>query len=148
MAKVAAEMGVELYVMDDGWFGTRTDDRAGFGDWWPDRDRFPRRLGPLTAEVHRLGMRFALWVEPEMVNPDSELYRRHPDWVLHVAHRRRTEIRHQLVLNVARTDVARWAHSWLDRLLTEHGVDNLKWDMNRPSPRPAGPTPPIRNGLR
>jgi alpha-galactosidase len=82
--------------------------------------------------VHRLGMRFGLWVEPEMVNPDSDLYRAHPDWVLHQPHRRRTEIRNQLVLNFARPDVADWAYDWLHRLLTEHEVDFLKWDMNRP----------------
>ncbi|HET6530706.1 MAG TPA: alpha-galactosidase [Actinoplanes sp.] len=132
MAEAAAELGVELYVMDDGWFSTRTDDRSGLGDWWPAPDRFPGGLGPLIAEVHRLGMRFGLWVEPEMVNPDSVLYHRHPDWVLHMPHRQRTEIRHQLVLNFARPDVARWAHAWLDRLLTDHEIDHLKWDMNRP----------------
>jgi alpha-galactosidase len=132
MAGLAAGLGVELYVMDDGWFRGRTDDRAGLGDWWPDPARFPRGLGPLIADVHRLGMDFGLWVEPEMVNPDSDLYRRHPDWVLHMPHRGRTEIRHQLVLNFARPDVARWAHAWLDRLLTENEIDFLKWDSNRP----------------
>jgi alpha-galactosidase len=76
-------------------------------------------------------MAFGLWVEPEMVNPDSELHRQHPDWVLHFEHRRRTELRNQLVLNLARPDVAEWAHGWLDRLVAEHGVDFLKWDMNR-----------------
>ena len=132
LAGLAAELGVELYVMDDGWFRGRSDDRAGLGDWSPDPVRFPRGLGPLIAEVHRLGMRFGLWVEPEMVNPDSELYRRHPDWVLHMPNRTRTEIRHQLVLNFARPEVADWAHAWLDRLLTEHPIDFLKWDSNRP----------------
>lgn len=131
MARLAAGLGVELYVMDDGWFSTRTDDRAGLGDWWPDPDRFPGGLGPLIAEVHRLGMRFGLWVEPEMVNPHSRLYRQHPDWVLHMAHRGRTEIRNQLVLNFARPDVAAWAYAWLSRLLAENEIDFLKWDSNR-----------------
>ncbi|GAA0808155.1 alpha-galactosidase [Spirilliplanes yamanashiensis] len=139
MAGLAARLGVELYVLDDGWFGARTGDRAGLGDWWPAPDRFPRGLRPLIAEVHRLGMLFGLWVEPEMVNPDSDLYRRHPDWVLHMPHRRRTEIRHQLVLNFARPDVARWAHAWLDRLLTENAIDYLKWDSNRPFTEPGWP---------
>jgi alpha-galactosidase len=76
-------------------------------------------------------MEFGLWVEPEMVNPDSDLYRAHPDWVLHFPHRRRTELRNQLVLNFARPDVAAWAHGWLDELAAKHGVDYLKWDMNR-----------------
>jgi alpha-galactosidase len=132
LAAVAAGLGVELYVMDDGWFGGRTSDHAGLGDWWPNPDRFPHGLGPLIDEVHRLGMRFGLWVEPEMVNPDSELYRAHPDWVLHMANRARTEKRNQLVLNFARSDVVDWAHGWLDRLLTDHDIAFLKWDMNRP----------------
>ena len=131
MARLAAGLGVELYVLDDGWFSTRVDDRSGLGDWWPNPHRFPGGLGPLIATVHQLGMQFGLWVEPEMVNPDSELYRRHPDWVLHMPHRRRTEIRHQLVLNFARPDVADWAHTWLDRLLTDNAIDYLKWDSNR-----------------
>jgi alpha-galactosidase len=131
LAAIAAELGVELFVVDDGWFSTRTSARSGLGDWWPNPDRFPDGLGPLIAEVHRLGMRFGLWVEPEMVNPDSDLYRAHPDWVLHMANRARTERRNQLVLNFARPDVVSWAHEWLDRLLTDHDIDFLKWDMNR-----------------
>jgi alpha-galactosidase len=131
LAAVAAELGVELFVMDDGWFGARTSDRAGLGDWTPNRERFPDGLTPLIDEVHRLGMGFGLWVEPEMANPDSDLYRQHPDWVLHYENRQRTELRHQLVLNFARPDVAAWAHEWLDRLVTEHAIDFLKWDMNR-----------------
>ncbi|WP_410673591.1 alpha-galactosidase [Amycolatopsis sp. cmx-4-68] len=132
LAERAAALGVELFVMDDGWFGARTGDHAGLGDWHVNRERFPDGLKPLVAAVHGLGMQFGLWVEPEMVNPDSDLYRAHPDWVLHHPHRRRSELRHQLVLNFARPDVAAWAHGWLDRLVGEHGVDFLKWDMNRP----------------
>lgn len=131
LAAQAAALGVELFVMDDGWFGARSSDMAGLGDWQPNAARFPRGLGPLAEEVHRLGMGFGLWVEPEMVNPDSELYRRHPDWVLHFPNRERTELRNQLVLNFARPDVAEWAHGWLDRLVGKNDVDFLKWDMNR-----------------
>ncbi|MEU3186101.1 alpha-galactosidase [Streptomyces sp. NPDC006923] len=131
LAGRAAALGVELYVMDDGWFGARRSDRAGLGDWSPSPDRFPDGLAPLVREVHRLGMRFGLWVEPEMVNPDSDLYRLHPDWVLHFPHRARTELRNQLVLNFARHDVADWAYGWLTRLVADHGIDFLKWDMNR-----------------
>jgi alpha-galactosidase len=132
LAARAARLGVELFVVDDGWFGGRVSDHAGLGDWTPNPDRFPDGLRPLSAEVHRLGMRFGLWVEPEMVNPDSDLYRAHPDWVLHMAHRDRTEMRHQLVLNLARPDTAAWTLDWLDRLVDEHDVDFLKWDANRP----------------
>ena len=131
LAAQAAALGVELFVMDDGWFGARTSDRAGLGDWTPNRERFPDGLNSLIDEVHRLGMGFGLWVEPEMVNPDSELYRSHPDWVLHFENRERTELRSQLVLNFARPDVTAWAHDWLDGLVTEHAIDFLKWDMNR-----------------
>lgn len=131
LAERAALLGVELYVVDDGWFGARRSDRAGLGDWSPAPDRFPDGLGPLARAVHALGMRFGIWVEPEMVNPDSDLYRTHPDWVLHVPGRERTEMRNQLVLNFARRDVADWAHRWLTRLVADHGVDFLKWDMNR-----------------
>lgn len=132
LADKAAALGVELFVMDDGWFGRRTHDAAGLGDWRPNPERFPDGLGPLLSRVHELGMRFGLWVEPEMVNPDSDLYRAHPDWVIHRPHRRRTRQRNQLVLNLARPDVAAWVHETIDGLLTENAIDFLKWDMNRP----------------
>jgi alpha-galactosidase len=131
LAARAAALGIELFVMDDGWFGARSDDHAGLGDWTVNRDRFPGDLEPLIDEVHRLGMRFGLWVEPEMVNPDSDLYRAHPDWVLHFPNRQRSEMRNQLVLNFAREDVAEWAHDWLKALVSKHEIDFLKWDMNR-----------------
>lgn len=131
LAARAAALGAELYVMDDGWFGARRGEGTGLGDWTPSPDRFPEGLTPLVREVHRLGMRFGLWVEPEMVSPDSDLYRKHPDWVLHFPHRTRTELRGQLVLNFARRDVADWAYGWLTRLVGDHGIDFLKWDMNR-----------------
>src|SRR6266511_3548939 len=114
LAGMAAALGVEMFVVDDGWFGARSSDHAGLGDWTVNPRRFPNGLGPLIAEVHRLGMRFGIWVEPEMVNPDSDLYREHPDWVLHMANRRRTTLRNQLVLNFARPDVAEWALFFLD----------------------------------
>lgn len=91
--------------MDDGWFGSRTHD-AGLGDWCPNPSRFPDGLRPLIDRVHELGMRFGIWVEPEMVNPDSDLYRAHPDWVIHRPTRRRTEHRNQLVLDLSRLEVA------------------------------------------
>jgi Glycosyl hydrolase family 36 N-terminal domain/Melibiase len=102
LAEVAARLGVECFVVDDGWFAGREHDRAGLGDWTPDRAKFPRGLTPLIERAGALGMRFGLWVEPEMVNPDSDLYRAHPDWVYHFENRSRTEQRNQLVLNLAR----------------------------------------------
>ena len=132
LAARAAAVGAELFVMDDGWFGARRNDRAGLGDWTVHTGAFPDGLQPLVDSVHGLGMQFGLWVEPEMVNPDSDLYRAHPDWVLHQPNRRRTELRHQLVLDLARPEVADWMYGWLTRLVGEHGIDYLKWDMNRP----------------
>jgi len=132
LAKAAAALGVELFVVDDGWFGARTSDRAGLGDWAPNPARFPHGLRPLADEVHRLGMAFGLWVEPEMTNPDSDLYRAHPEWVLHVPRHRRTELRNQLVLDFGRPDVQEWAFGWLDALVRQTGLDFLKWDFNRP----------------
>ncbi|MFJ6014729.1 alpha-galactosidase [Streptomyces sp. NPDC092952] len=131
LARRAADMGVELFVVDDAWFGRRTSDRAGLGDWTPNPDRFPGGLKPLADEVHALGMRFGIWVEPEMVNPDSDLYRAHPDWVQHVPGRTRTEYRNQLVLNLARPDVREYLWEQLDALLSGTPVDYVKWDFNR-----------------
>jgi alpha-galactosidase len=131
LARVAAAIGVELFVVDDGWFGARTNDTRGLGDWTPNPDRFADGLRPLADAVHDLGMKFGIWVEPEMVNPDSDLYRAHPDWVLHYRNRRRTEGRNQLVLNFARPEVSAWAQAWLEELVASNGVDFIKWDMNR-----------------
>ncbi len=139
LAELAAEMGVELFVVDDGWFTGRRDDHAALGDWVVDPTKFPNGLAPLAARVKDLGMGFGLWVEPEMVNPDSDLYRAHPDWTLHFANRSRTERRNQLVLNLARDDVAGWVFATLDRLLTEHEIDFVKWDMNRHLSEPGWP---------
>jgi alpha-galactosidase len=132
LAERAASIGVELFVMDDGWFGARTDDTAGLGDWYPNPERFPDGLAPLIEHVHGLGMKFGLWVEPEMANPDSELYRAHPDWIVHRPHRSRTLHREQSVLNLARPEVADWLLDTMDALLRENAIDFLKWDMNRP----------------
>ncbi len=106
LAEKAARIGVERFVMDDGWFGARNTDRAGLGDWNVNPAKFPHGLKPLIDKVHALGMDFGLWVEPEMVNPDSDLYRKHPDWVLNFPGRPRTEGRNQLVLNLARPTYA------------------------------------------
>ncbi|MFD6294761.1 alpha-galactosidase [Streptomyces sp. NPDC060235] len=131
LARRAAAMGVELFVVDDGWFGARTHDHAGLGDWTPNPDRFPAGLKPLADDVHALGMQFGIWVEPEMVNPDSDLYRAHPDWVQHQVGRTRTEFRNQLILNLARPDVQEYLWERLDALLSGAPIDYVKWDFNR-----------------
>lgn len=131
LARKAAAIGVEMFCVDDGWFGARRLDNAGLGDWVVSPQVFPDGLDPLIDEVHRLGMRFGLWVEPEMVNPDSDLYRQHSDWVLHFPGRPRTETRAQLILDFGRPEVVETIFGALDRLVTQHGIDFFKWDMNR-----------------
>ena len=142
LATLAAEMGVELFVMDDGWFHGRNDDHAGLGDWWPDATKFPDGLRPLIEQVNALGMDFGLWVEPEMVNPDSDLYRAHPDWVIHFPGRARSEGRNQLILNFARRDVQDTVLALLDRLLSENNIRFIKWDMNRNASEPGWSSAP------
>lgn len=142
LAEKAASIGVERFVMDDGWFGQRKNDHAGLGDWYVNRQKFPRGLKPLIDEVHALGMQFGLWVEPEMVNPDSDLYRAHPDWVLNFPGRPRTEGRNQLVLNLARPDVRAYVLGFLEKLLDENQIDFLKWDYNRNWAEPGWPAVP------
>ncbi|MGH9742746.1 MAG: alpha-galactosidase [Candidatus Acidiferrum sp.] len=131
LAEKAASIGVDRFVMDDGWFGQRKNDHAGLGDWYVNKEKFPHGLKPLIDKVHALGMDFGLWVEPEMVNPDSDLYRKHPDWVLNFPGRPRSEARNQLVLNLARPDVRDYVEGFLDKLLTENDIAFLKWDYNR-----------------
>ncbi|MGM9738204.1 MAG: alpha-galactosidase [Candidatus Cryptobacteroides sp.] len=131
LARVAKEIGVEVFVIDDGWFKGRKSDNAGLGDWTVDREKFPNGLAPLISEVHSLGMKFGLWVEPEMVNPDSDLYRKHPDWALNFPNRERTEWRHQLTLNLAREDVCEYILESMTSILSENDIDFIKWDRNR-----------------
>jgi len=140
LAEKAARIGVELFVMDDGWFGKRNDDHAGLGDWFVNRQKFPNGLKPLIDHVNKLGMEFGLWVEPEMVNPDSDLYRKHPDWAIHFPGRPRTEGRNQLILNMARDDVKDYIFGLLDRLLAENNIRFIKWDMNRHITEPGWPS--------
>lgn len=131
LAEKAAKLGVELFVMDDGWFGERNDDHAGLGDWTVNPKKFPNGLKPLIDYVNSLGMDFGLWVEPEMVNPNSNLYRAHPDWAIHFPDRPRSELRNQLILNLARDDVKEYIFGVLDKLASEYNLRYFKWDMNR-----------------
>lgn len=125
------ELGVELFVIDDGWMSGRINQKAGLGDWVADKERFPNGLSIISKKCHDNGISFGLWVEPEMVNPDSNLYRKYPDWVIHDPSRPRTLQRSQLVLNLARDDVRDWIIGWLDQLIEQYQLDYLKWDMNR-----------------
>ncbi|MEZ4644486.1 MAG: alpha-galactosidase [Chloroflexota bacterium] len=136
LAQKAAAMGVELFCVDDGWFGGRRHDRAGLGDWFVSKDVFPNGLQPLIDEVHKLGMQFGLWVEPEMVNADSDLYRAHPDWILHFPGRPRTEGRNQLILDLGRPEVRAYIYQCLDDLLAAYDIAFIKWDYNRSQTEP------------
>lgn len=131
LAERAARLGVERFVIDDGWFGTRDTDQAGLGDWVVNPRKFPNGLKPLINRVHALGMSFGLWVEPEMVNRNSDLFRAHPDWILGFPGRPQTEARSQLVLNLARPEVRDWMLATLDTLVSDNDIQFLKWDYNR-----------------
>ncbi len=131
LADVAAQVGVERFVLDDGWFGGRRDDTKGLGDWWVSEAVWPTGLGPIVDHVRGLGMEFGLWVEPEMVNPDSELYRKHPEWTLTTHGYDAVLGRHQLVLDLGRNEVREFLFGAIDALVREYDIAYLKWDMNR-----------------
>lgn len=131
LASAAAELGIERFVLDDGWFGSRRDDRRGLGDWWVSPEVYPDGLAPLIQHVRSLGMEFGIWVEPEMVNPDSDLFRAHPDWALTSPGHEPVLARNQLVLDLAHPDAFDHVLGQLDALLRDHDVAYVKWDMNR-----------------
>ena len=131
LADTAAGLGVERYVLDDGWFRGRRDDEAGLGDWWVDDDVWPGGLNALADYVRARGMQFGLWIEPEMVNPNSDLYRAHPDWILSAGGRRPPLQRHQLVLDLTRPEVSGYLLERISSLLSEYEISYVKWDCNR-----------------
>ena len=131
IAQAAREDGVELFVLDDGWFGARCSDLAGLGDWVANPDRLPGGITRLAERIEALGMKFGLWFEPEMVNKDSDLYRAHPDWILHTPDRRTSFGRNQLVRDFSRPEVVDCIYDMMARILSEAKVSYVKWDMNR-----------------
>jgi len=142
LAETGAALGVERFVLDDGWFRGRDDDTRALGDWTPDPRKWPEGLGPLAERVAALGMQFGLWVEPEMVSPDSDLMRARPDWAQALPGRPQPTGRHQLVLDLSRQDVRDHLFAVLDALLGACPIAYLKWDMNRdvaPRVRTGGP---------
>lgn len=130
-ADAAAALGIERFVLDDGWFGRRDDDTTSLGDWWIDERKYPQGLKPLVDHVTSLGMEFGIWFEPEMVNPVSDLYRAHPDWVLQVEGRPLLLSRNQLVLDLTRPEVSDYLFERIDAVLKDHAISYIKWDMNR-----------------
>ena len=131
IARGGKELGIELFVMDDGWFGRRNSDNCSLGDWTANPEKLPRGLAGLSERIHGLDMLFGLWMEPEMISPDSDLYRAHPDWCLHVPGRARTEERNQLILDLSRREVREYVTEAVCSVLRESRADYLKWDMNR-----------------
>jgi alpha-galactosidase len=131
IADRAVAVGVERFVLDDGWFGSRRDDTSGLGDWYVSADVYPDGLKPLIDYVTGLGMEMGIWFEPEMVNPDSDLYRAHPDWVLGLAHVEQVPFRNQLVLDISRPEVSDYLFARIDAVLRDHEIAYVKWDMNR-----------------
>lgn len=131
LVDIAAEIGVERVVLDDGWFGSRRDDRRGLGDWVVSSQAWPNGLGPITDYVVAKGMEFGLWFEGEMVNPDSDLYRNHPDWILNVAGRVPPTWRHELVLDLSKSEVYQHVLEQTSAILSAHKISYIKWDHNR-----------------
>lgn len=131
LAEKAADVGAERFVLDDGWFGGRRSDKSGLGDWWPSEDVYPDGLGPLITHVRSLGMEFGLWFEPEMVNPDSELYRNHPDWILRADGVDQIKSRSQYVLDLTKPEVSEYLFEKMHKILSDHDSSYVKWDMNR-----------------
>ena len=132
LAKKAKEMGVELFVIDDGWFGNRYTDDDGLGDWYVNEEKFPQGLNPLIHAVKEMGMMFGIWIEPEMVNPPTQLLKDHPDWIYHFKTRENDTSRHQMVLNLTLPEVQEFIFNMIDGLLSSYEIDYIKWDANRP----------------
>ncbi|MFR4619230.1 MAG: alpha-galactosidase, partial [Oscillospiraceae bacterium] len=132
IAKRAKEAGVELFVLDDGWFGTRNDDFSGLGDWTVNYDKLPSGIDGLAKKINDIGLKFGLWFEPEMVNPDSDLYRAHPDWAISVPNRISSLSRNQLILDLSRDDVCDYIITAVSDVLKSANIEYVKWDMNRP----------------
>lgn len=131
IAETAAKAGIELFVLDDGWFGKRNDDHRGLGDWYVNTEKLPHGLSGLSDKIHDLGMQFGIWIEPEMVNYDSDLYRNHPDWVMTDPDYKACHGRNQFVLDFSRKEVVDGIFGMLDQIFSEADINYVKWDMNR-----------------
>lgn len=131
LAKEGSDVGIELFVMDDGWFGERDNDSKSLGDWTPNMKKLPNGVKGLVDEVNKLGMSFGIWVEPEMVNVDSDLYRNHPEWVLQIPERDHSEGRNQRILDLGRPEVQKYIVNSMSRLFSSANIEYVKWDMNR-----------------
>lgn len=130
-AEHAKELGIEMLVMDDGWFGKRNDDSNSLGDWFVNEEKLPGGMGVLVSRIKALGLKFGIWYEPEMISPDSNLFRAHPDWCLHVPNRENSIARHQYVIDMSRKDVQDNIYGQMESMLGTYDIDYVKWDFNR-----------------
>lgn len=131
IAKAGKELGAEMFVLDDGWFGKRNNDKSSLGDWYVNKKKLPGGIDGLAKKINQLGLKFGLWVEPEMVSPDSDLYRAHPDWAIKTDHYEPSEGRNQLILDLTREDVRNYVLNTLIDVLRYGNIEYIKWDMNR-----------------
>lgn len=131
IAENGAKLGLEMFVLDDGWFGKRNNDDCSLGDWYLNKEKLPAGLASLAEKINGMGMKFGLWVEPEMISPDSDLYRAHPDWCLHAEGRTRTQNRQQLVLDYTRKDVRDYIIDAIGSVIASANIEYIKWDCNR-----------------
>lgn len=131
LATNASKLGVELFVLDDGWFGKRNNDNAGLGDWTVNKEKFPNGLNEIIEYINKLGMDFGIWIEPEMVNKESELYRSHPDWIIHDPNRKHSHTRNQYTLDFSKDEVVDHIYNQIEKLLSDYNISYVKWDMNR-----------------
>ena len=145
IAKAAADCGVEMLVLDDGWFGKRNNDRCSLGDWVVFEEKLPGGMGQLSDRIHELGMKFGLWFEPEMVSPDSDLFRAHPDWAIHTEGRPMSLGRHQLVLDYTRPEVVDYIFESMCKILDNAKIEYIKWTSTAISPRWEARCSPLRD---
>lgn len=131
IARQAAELGIDMMVLDDGWFGKRDSDTSGLGDWFVNEEKLRGGLNTLVEKINHMGMKFGLWFEPEMVSEDSELYRTHPDWAIRIPGRNPSRSRYQLVLDMANPEVTEYLYETISKILRENHIEYVKWDMNR-----------------
>ena len=131
IARQAAELGVEMFVLDDGWFGKRDHDNCALGDWYVNEEKLGGTLSDIAAQINRMGMKFGIWIEPEMVNEDSDLYREHPDWAYVIPGRKPSRCREQLVLDFSRKEVVDYIFDRISKVIDSANVEYIKMDMNR-----------------
>jgi alpha-galactosidase len=140
LATKAQQIGIELFVLDDGWFGKREDDTTSLGDWYTNTDKLPKGIGHLAQEIKKKGLQFGLWFEPEMTNIESDLYRNHPNWVISTPQRNMSFGRNQLVLDFSNPEVVNFLFAQMSQIIEETQLDYIKWDMNRNITEPYGNT--------